>query len=261
MNRLVHNARRVAQTLTRFEGGQTLLRHILQPDRFEELRFSTRSGPVIACPNVPGARVPVYEVFADDSYRLDSLLAGLPDATSVLDIGGHIGCFSVAIGSRDPQARIHSYEASPGTAQWLQRNVSLNGLEDRITVHAEAVSDRNGTLEFEDNDGGSSLNRVTETQSATSVTVTCVSLEDAFARCETSPDLVKIDTEGAEYQMVLGTDPGIWSSVQRLVLEYHDVPGHDWSELESHLGKGGLKAVRRDIENPRQGVAWFERVA
>ena len=64
----------------------------------ESLRFRTRSGATIECPNRPGARVPVYEIFAEDVYRL----AAVPrpaDATSpiqVLDIGGHIGTFATA---------------------------------------------------------------------------------------------------------------------------------------------------------------------
>ena len=66
-------ARRVRQTFG-FANGPRLLADLgtaLTPWRREELRFRTRSGLTIACPNHAGARVPVYVVFAEDTYRLD----------------------------------------------------------------------------------------------------------------------------------------------------------------------------------------------
>lgn len=261
MERLMHNARRVSQTLRHFDAGTTLLREIARPAQHPELVFRVDGGPTIHCPNRAGARVPVYELFADDSYRLDTLLAGLPAAPTVLDIGGHIGCFSVAVATRLPGAHVESYEASPSTAAWLIRNVAANGLTGRVTVHAEAVADHEGTVSFEDNDAGSSLNRLSSTTAtgSSAVTVPSVTLAQVFARCATPPALVKIDTEGAEYAMVLASDPALWAPVQRVVLEYHDVAGHDWAELEAHFALAGLRLRDREVENPRQGMAWLDR--
>jgi FkbM family methyltransferase len=150
------------------------------PWRRDELRFVASDGTTIVCPNVAGARVPVYELFAEDAYRLGELADAVGLLPVVLDIGGQVGCFSVAFARRNPGATVHAYEASPSTAVWLGRNVADNGLADQVVVHAEAVSDHTGTLEFLDNGAASGLNGLTGTQ-GTTVSVPCVTFRDAVS--------------------------------------------------------------------------------
>jgi FkbM family methyltransferase len=254
--------RRTRQTLATFENGPRVLWELAAqrlPWGPDEVVFRAGPGLVVHCPNRPGARVPVYEIFAEDAYRLPSVLGGL-EAPVVLDIGGHIGCFALAVAQADPAARVHSYEASPATASWLARNVTANGLVDRITTHHAAVADHRGTLSFADNDGGSSLNGLTApTGSTHQVEVPCLTFADAVAAAGGRVDVVKIDTEGAEYGIVLGSDPAAWGSVQRVVLEYHDVPGHDWAELRDFFTGVGLAVTSLDEVSARQGTAWLTR--
>lgn len=249
--------RRSVQTLRHFRNGASILTALASPGR--ELVFDVRDGPTIHCPNRPGARVPVYEIFAEDAYRLESLLQGL-DAPVVLDIGAHIGCFSVAVARARPAALVHSYEASPATAGWLTRNVVANGVDRQVVVHQKAVGDHDGNIEFMDNAAGSSLNGMTA-PTGTSTSVPCVTLASAFAAAGGSVDLVKIDTEGAEYAMVLASPPSVWDPVHRVVLEYHDVPGHSWDELDRFFLAAGFAV--RDIapSGERQGTVWLERRA
>ena len=253
-------ARRVRQTLTFANGPRVLadLGSSLTPWRREELRFRTRDGLVVACPNHAGARVPVYEVFAEDAYRLDELAAGLPERPVVLDLGAQIGCFTLAVAARLPGAVVHAYEASPSTARWLARNVRNNGLADRVATHAVAVSDHGGTLELADNAHGSALNGLTA-PGGSLVTVPCRTFGGAVAEAGGAVDLVKLDTEGAEYAIVLGSSAADWATVRRVVMEYHDVPGHDWSELEAFFGEAGLRLVRHEPAGPRQGTVWLDR--
>ena len=254
--------RRVRQTLTAFDNGPRVLRDLAAqrlPWGSDEVVFRTASGTVVHCPNKPGARVPVYEIFAEDTYRLAWLLDGLA-APVVLDIGGHIGCFSLAVAQRSPRARVWSYEASPSTAGWLARNVTANDLDHRVSTRHVAIADRRGTLSFADNDGGSSLNGVTApTGSTRQVQVPCITFGDAVAAAGGHVDLVKIDTEGAEYDIVLASDPADWASVERLVLEYHDVPGREWSELREFFTDLGLRVTDLEETTRRQGTAWLVR--
>lgn len=256
--------RRVQQTL-RFPNGPKVLLDLVasrSPWAPDALAFKLRNGQVVHCPNVPGARVPVYEVFAEDCYRFDELLEGLPAAPVVLDIGGHIGCFSLGLAEASKTARIHTYEASPSTASWLQKNVESNSLADRVTVHHSAVSSEPGMLEFADNAGGSSLNGLTAPEGSTTlVKVPAVTFDDAVAEAGGHVDLVKIDVEGAEYGIFSGTTTASWEGVQRVVMEYHDVPGHDLTELLEVLFAAGLRLVRVEPVNDRQGTVWLTRAA
>lgn len=228
------------------------------PWRSEELTFRTKSGLVMSAPNFPGARVPLYEVFIEDAYRLPWLTGGVrPDAT-VLDIGGHIGCFTVAMSAAMPGATIHTYEASPFTHSWLARNVAANGLGDRVHPHHAAVSDHAGDLTFADNAHGSGLNGLTAPADAQQVTVPAVTFDEAVRDAGGRVDVVKMDTEGAEYDIVLPSSPKSWASVQRVAMEYHPVAGHSLAELLAFFDNVGLRVHDR-IGTGRIGMLWLER--
>ena len=71
-------------------------------------------------------------------------------------------------------------------------------------------------------------------------------------------DLVKMDCEGGEYDLVYASSPDNWSSVQRLVIEYHPVACQSWNELRSWLEKVGL-TVQYEESHGGVGVAFMSR--
>jgi len=257
-------ARRIRQTLTRFENGPSLLVGIVgsrirhQP---AELMFRVDDDLSIVCPNLPGARVPVYEVFAEDAYRLAWLTSDLGDDPRAVDIGGHIGCFALAFARLHPGARVETFEASPSTAAFTRRNMAINGFDDRVTVHQTAVSSSSGTLRFADNAGGSGLNGLTAPEGTPTIEVPAITFVEALATAGGPVDVVKIDTEGGEYDIVLGSDPSDWSDVQRVVMEFHPVDGHSWDELHTFFSKAGLEVVHQELSlgTDRLGTVWLSR--
>ncbi len=258
LDRATWVARRIRQTVSVFDNGWTVLRH--RATGADELAFEV-DGLTIHCPNAPGARVPVYEVFAEDEYSLDWFAQGLPADVHVVDIGAHIGCFSTDLVRRFPGASVHSYEPTPSTGAYTVRNVESNRLGDRITVHRAAVGARAGTLVMADNGPGSGHNGVLHLgeSGATEIEVACESIADAFAASGGRVDLLKMDAEGAEYGIVLESDPALWSGVRRVVMEYHHSDDHDFGELRTFLEAAGLSLVRHETGGPGFGLAWFSR--
>ncbi|KQY50149.1 MULTISPECIES: FkbM family methyltransferase [unclassified Nocardioides] len=253
-------ARRVRQTL-QYANGASLLFNLASartPWARSSLTYRLRGGGTVSCPNVAGARVPIYEVFSEDTYRMKETISGLPPSLVALDIGGQVGCFSLALVRAAKRVQVHAYEASPSTAAWLRRNVTDNGFSASITVHATAVSDHEGTISFNDNGQASGLNGLTAPD-GTLVEVPCIRFAAAVAAAGGRVDLVKIDTEGAEYDIVLGSSPSDWASVSRVVMEYHDVPGHSWDELHAFFTSCGFTLRRHEPAGPRQGTVWLAR--
>jgi FkbM family methyltransferase len=255
--------KRVRQTFGGFDNGPALLLAMARQSvtgKPDELVFRMDPQTTITVPNKPGARVPVYEIFVEDEYRLAWFTADLGDSPVALDIGAHVGCFSVAFARRHPGARVDSYEASPSTAVYLGRNIADNGLSLRVHGNNLAVQGTAGELELADNGAASGHNGVLHlTDEARKVTVTSISMAEALHISGRSADLVKIDTEGGEYDMVLGSDPADWAGVRRVVLEYHDLPGHSWEELEAFFTSAGLNLVHREKFQDRLGMAWLSR--
>ncbi len=255
---LTYAARRMRQTFTVFDNGPQLLKGMV--DGSEEITFRTRTGLQITVPNVAGARFPVYEIHGDDVYRLGELLVGLPDDLVALDVGAHVGNFGLALAQAAPGARVHAFEASPSTARWLSRNVEANGLSDRVYPHVIALSAAPGELTLIDNTHGSAHNGLTAPgESGELVTVPCIGFEDALRMAGGRVDLVKMDAEGAEFDVILRSDPALWSSVKAVVMEYHPLAGAQWSSIVDFLEGVGLALERDEPIAPGLGTAWFRR--
>jgi len=259
-----HTAKRVLQTPKAFSNWPTILFDMAREKVGQgpsTLTFVARSGLRMECPNVPGARVPLYEIFAEDCYRFSWFLGPLANQPlRVLDVGGQVGTFSCRLAQLQPQAVINTYEPSPTTADFLRRNIERNHLGDRITVNQAALAATVGTAEFDDNGAGSGENSLVSSARGTvgTVTVQTTTFDAAVAAAGGPIDLVKMDCEGGEYDLVYASSPDNWSSVQRLVIEYHPVAGQSWNELRSWLEKVGL-TVQYEESHGGVGVAFMSR--
>jgi FkbM family methyltransferase len=254
---------RVEQTVRTFSNWAPILgrlgggRHLS-----EAVTFRTRTGVTITCPNVPGARVPVYEIFAEDCYQVDSFLAPLADRPiKVIDIGAHVGAFACQLAATMPAASIYCFEPSATTAGYLRRNIEANGFADRVFVEVAAVSDTSGWGTLADNGAGSALNGLVSDDASDSAAtkVATTTFDDVVAAIGAPVDVVKIDCEGGEYDAVLGSSPASWAGVSRVVLEYHPHPKYGWPQLRDWFAEQGLEPIRESASSAEQGAAWLIR--
>ncbi|HUS21491.1 MAG TPA: FkbM family methyltransferase [Aeromicrobium sp.] len=254
--------RRVRQTASVFDNGPQLLAQLAfhrVTGRPRELVYRLDDGVRVRCPNVAGARLPIYEVLIDDTYGLPWFTTGLRAAPTVLDIGAHIGSFSLAVCRLRSDAVVAAFEASATTASFLQHNVNVNGLAEQVQVFNVAVASVSGTVEFVDNGSGSVHNGMVSPERAAPTRVPSVTFVEAAARVGERIDLVKIDAEGAEYDFILASDPRDWAGVHRIVMEHHNVGGHHWDELERFFAATGLRVVRHVEHSDRLGLVWLSR--
>jgi FkbM family methyltransferase len=277
--RLAHagyDVRRVAQTRRTFVNWPTVLRQ-MTGERFgrgpDTLEFVTRGGIRLSCPNVPGARLPIYEQYADDCYRLPEILAPLQGRPiQVLDIGAHIGSFAINLVGLHPQARVDCYEPSPQSARFLRHNIEQNDLGGRVVAHEVALADKEGTALLDDNDAGSVHNGLMQADQRLvdgvegldrrhAVEVPTTTFDAAVAAAAAPPDVVKMDCEGGEYAMVYASSKALWASVSRVVMEYHPVAGESWDELRSWFESVGLSVARHEPKGQGLGTAWLARNA
>ncbi|MGI9084582.1 MAG: FkbM family methyltransferase [Aeromicrobium sp.] len=261
---VAHFTKRVRQTLVLFRNFPRVFRDlVLSGTRWspEEMTFRMRNGFTVVTPNADGARFPLYEVFADDGYRLAELFDGVSSDAEILDIGGQIGSFSLASARALPQARVHVYEASPISAAYIERNIAANHLEARVTVHPKAVAGEVGTFTFVDSGTASGHNGLTAPEGlGEEVTVDCTTFDDAVAATGGNVQVVKTDVEGAEYDIILRSSPSSWRDVRKVVMEYHPVAGHRLEELTTFFASAGINPVRHEPGmRAGLGVMWLVR--
>ena len=261
-----HIGKRVRQTPALFRNFPRVFADLAlaqTPWRPAEMTFHLRNGYTVTCPNADGARFPLYEIFADDAYELAELCAGVDPDAAVLDVGGQIGSFSLAMARALPGASIHVYEASPTSAGYVRRNVTVNDLQDRITVHGKALAGAPGEFTFMDSGTASGHNGLTAPDGlGTTVTVPTASFDQAVADAGGNVQVVKMDVEGAEYDIVLDSAPSSWARVRKVVMEYHPMTGRSLDDLLKFFAAVGLEPTRHDQgTRPGLGIVWLARPA
>lgn len=123
-----------------------------------------------------------------------------------IDIGAHFGIYTLIL-SKYFNCRVYSYEPTPYTASILLKNIEYNHVAEKVTVFQKAVSAKNGQATFlvQDTAGSvanSLVNYWHSDENKKQVTVDVVSIDSAFENIEY--DFLKIDAEGAEYDVLLG---------------------------------------------------------
>lgn len=142
----------------------------------------------------------------------------------VIDIGAHIGTFSIYAAHHNPSWRIYSFEPFKESYDLFVKNIRLNNLSN-IFAFNSAVAKDSGTKTLYLDALNTSAHSFTKKTSA-SVQVASSTLEEIFRSNTISQcDLLKIDCEGAEYEIVFNASAEILRKIKKINLEYH-VPHH-----------------------------------
>jgi FkbM family methyltransferase len=152
-------------------------------------------------PNDPD---PIGQSIAKGDFSLQTylpLFALMRPGCRVLDLGTHIGTFSLAAAAHG--CEVVSVEASPWNAALLQASIDRNSFGKRIRVANVAVSDFSGTLEFIQ--AGPFGLVANPTLSDRTTLVPAVTGDDLLAQMGWDcVDLIKLDVEGSEVAAVRG---------------------------------------------------------
>ncbi len=155
------------------------------------------------------------------------------------DVGAHIGyhslCFAAMVGER---GRVVSFEPNPYNLERFRAHLARNpGLASRVTLHTSAVSDADGesSFSFSPNvdDGTSSGSHLVEAvvpehpsayAAFDETPVETVRIDTLLREGRApAPDIIKIDTEGAEYLVLQGAREALSTIRPFLFVEVHNI--------------------------------------
>ncbi len=204
-------------------------------------RFESYSGAVITFANDPPWNM-FGDIWRDQIYTRPPIRLH-PKPNVIVDIGANLGFFTLFAASRWPNASIHAYEPAPDNFLRLMRNVELSGA-DYVVCHSLAVSSTAGsiTLYLKRDTGWHSIWN-DGAQSAITVNSTTLDaiLDELGGR---SIDLLKIDCEGAEYEILTGRESLLAERVHQVAMEYHEVGHHGGEELVSLFRRAGFAVTK-----------------
>lgn len=173
----------------------------------------------------------------------------LGDIRTIIDVGANVGFFSIAARGHYPHAVIHAYEPNARVLPFLISNTS--GLDTR--VYPEAIGSCDGFVNIIDA-GPSNLAR---TQVSNQSGITMVGLNRAIQRVGGEVDLLKLDCEGAEWDLFQLAE--CWKQVRNLRMEYHLFEGQTFSQLEESLHKHGFTVIHTE-HDIGFGIVWATKL-
>ncbi len=210
--------------------------------------FKARRGISIEAPR---RLLPEFkEMFMSEIY-MRGIKFSLGENPVVLDIGANVGFFTLYVLSRLPGARVFSYEPIPVNFRQFKRNLQMNA-DLPVTCFQKAVAGQSGDITLNHDSSSEYTTGATihepRGKNTDTITVSGVSLEDIFRengleRC----DLLKLDCEGAEFEILYNCPRQIMDRIGNIVMEVHNGPGdrQNFDSLEEYLKRMGFTTQRR----------------
>ena len=174
----------------------------------------------------------------------DPLLSYISDGSTVIDIGGNIGIFSIKAALHAKGVRVVAYEPVPGNFAMLKKNIAANRA-DLVEVHQLAVAGNPGEFDlyYEENNTGQGLFTPHHQADTKMIRIRCTTLANIFMdehieRC----DFLKIDCEGAEEDILFNAPKGLFPKIKSMTIEWHDnLSKHGFEHFKEFLEKAGYR--------------------
>jgi FkbM family methyltransferase len=180
----------------------------------------------------------------------------------IVDIGANIGGFAVYAAQSCQDAQIYCYEPEQRNFDLLKRNIAINRLEGRVSAFNCAVASSRGQRRLAV--GESPLNSFhTLPEGASRQAVKCTTMRNILEDHGLEAiDVLKMNCEGAEYEILEGCSESDFERIASIRLEYHilDSPGRNGKSLSRLLEARGYKIERFTQRLKESGFIWATRV-
>lgn len=218
-----------------FQNPVRLLHHYLRSWALPEKMVTLRNGHRIFLSSYPNDLVTIMVLFGKREY------GDIPNDGIVVDIGANIGAFCVYAKLYGAK-RVIAFEPNKESFEILQKNITENGFEDSVTALNIAVSSEDDQRVYIPiaSDPNNITSRQVENEDSGFTEVKTIKLATILDRYRIEQlDLLKVDCEGAEYEIIDACDRDTFNRIKRLRFEYHR--GH--TDLSDILLKNNFRIV------------------
>lgn len=143
----------------------------------------------------------------------------IKDNDLVIDVGSHIGLFALLASKRCKNGKIFCYEPMRNNYELLLKNLNYNHISNVFPFNV-AVSSHERKVRIYLNSDQAGHSMYVETESfleIQSTTLKKILDDNKIKKC----DLLKIDCEGAEYEIIESTTPEDLHRIDKIIIEYH----------------------------------------
>ncbi|MEK9194540.1 MAG: FkbM family methyltransferase, partial [Patescibacteria group bacterium] len=161
----------------------------------------------------------------------------------IIDIGAHIGFFSILAAAQAKEGRVYSFEPAPENFKMFRENIKANGIQNILPFN-EAVADKVGERDFilYSKSTGAHSFIYSKTDEKNIIKVKTVSLDEFVKKNGISSiDFLKMDCEGAEYGILFNCLPETLKKIGKISMEYHNMDEErNVNRLKTFLERNGF---------------------
>ena len=187
---------------------------------------------------------------------LAKFLGELRPGDVVFDVGANIGTHTIAFAKVvGNEGRVAAFEPEPVTAERLERNVELNGLDNVIVMRCALGERRSTELLYVDSRSGSGQHSLRPQDGRPAQEVSVLQGDELVRSGRlAAPNVMKIDVEGAELGVIAGLKDSLANEACRLVFcEVHHAILESDGQDPKQVGRMLREAGFTDFETSSRG--------
>lgn len=185
----------------------------------------------------------------DGSDEFTSFLHHSKDKKTLLDIGCSYGAFGLAFAKSDSSKSAHCFDGSINAWLSLTQTIELNKLQN-IKCHRALIGDFDGRVGIAYDKHQSFFN------TNSNLTDLMLQVDTLCELFNLEPDCMKIDTEGAEYRVLVGAKetikaykPTLFMEVHPRFLQFHKNTIYDVLNIFNEINYTALDLFGNPIDN------------
>lgn len=154
----------------------------------------------------------------------------------IIDVGAHIGLFSLLASKSCFAGKIFSYEPINENFEMLMQNIKSNKLKNIFPFNLAVSKNTSNVKLFLDKD--ESAHSIFQ-KNTSYVTVESISLQKIFDDNDINfCKILKLDCEGAEYEIIDSLPDKYFEKIQNMIIEYH------LADSKPELGKDLISKIK-----------------
>ena len=221
------------------------LRDMLKTKEFQNLTFYYRANSA-------------DEQVLDHSFENDIFYSELTDfheesRMTIIDVGAHIGTFSILSALKYQDSKIISLEPNPHSYSILCKNIESNHIQNVIPVQAAVNYKPGPTKLFLSNENWE--HSITTDFGASHLEVQGITIAQIFDKYTIqSCDLLKMNCEGAEFNIVLHLPSKVLSKIKMMLILFHEdliTQNVNRKTLISYLRQNGFLVRKSQMRKER----------
>lgn len=165
----------------------------------------------------------------EDAETVKTFISWFKANSVFYDIGANVGYHTLLANQVITAGKIYSFEPLPVLQDIFTKHLSLNYklINNNIQLLPIGVSDKEKDVLFSNiisNTDGNTYVQQSPTfiESKNKILIHCISIDEMVANGFPSPDIIKIDVEGAEFDVLNGAIHTLQKNMPKILLATHD---------------------------------------